>query len=247
MSLIQLLEKTENNQLDFLEIVDWPDMKVRGISDDVSRGQVSTLENFKKIIRHIARYKMNTYMPYLEDMLIFKDHPLIGKDRGALTREEITEILIFAEKYYVEVIPIFQTLGHYENLLVLEEYVKYAEFPGAASLSVSNDSVYIFLEEMLKEVFEMFPSEYFHMGADESYDVGLGESKYLVDETDIATVHANHYKKVYDICKKYGKKVLMYGDIILQHPEILSQIPKDIIIVDWHYRTGNQISFHQKI
>ena len=74
------------------------------------------------------------------------------------------------------------------------------------------------------------------MGADESYDVGLGASKYLVDESDIATVHANHYKKVYNICKKYGKTVLMYGDIILKHPEILSKIPKDIIVVDWHYR-----------
>ena len=236
MSLIQMLEKAEG-KLPCVEIIDWPDMKIRGISDDISRGQVSNLENFKKIISHVARYKMNTYMPYLEDMLEFEKYPTIGKDRGALTKNEVKEILDFAKKNFVEVIPIFQTLGHYENILSQEEFLKYAEFPGAASLNVSSDSTYVFLEDLLKEVFELFPSEYFHMGADESWDVGLGESKKLVDESNIAIVHANHYKKVYDICKKYNKKVMMYGDILLDHPEILSLIPKDIVIVDWHYRS----------
>ncbi len=234
-SLIQLLEKADS-KLPCMEIIDWPDMKIRGVSDDISRGQVSNMENFKKIISHISRYKMNTYMPYLEDMLVFEKYPTIGKDRGALTKDEVKEIVEFAKKNFVKVIPIFQTLGHYENILSQDEFVKYAEFPGAASLNVSNDSTYIFLEDLLKEVFELFPSEYFHMGADESYDVGLGESKKLVNETNIAVVHANHYKKVYEICKKYGKKVMMYGDILLDHPEILSLIPKDITIVDWHYR-----------
>jgi hypothetical protein len=241
MSLIQMLEKADKS-LPCVEIIDWPDMSIRGISDDISRGQVSTLTNFKRIISHIARYKMNTYMPYLEDMLVFDKYPSIGKGRGALTKNEVKEIVEFAKKNFVEVIPIFQTLGHYENILSQEEFLKYAEFPGAASLNVSSDATYVFLEDLLKEVFELFPSQYFHMGADESWDVGLGESKKLVEESNIAAVHANHYKKVYNICKKYNKKVMMYGDILLDHPEILSLIPKDIIIVDWHYRAQEEYS-----
>ena len=236
MSLIQLIEKSKNKKVQTLQIVDWPDLTIRGVSDDISRGQVSTMKNFKRIIDFISRYKMNTYMPYMEDMLQFDAYPSIGENRGRLTKHEVKELVSYAKKHFVEVVPIFQTLGHYENILSQEKFLKYAEFPGAASLNVSNDSTYIFLENMLKEVFDLFPSKYFHMGADESYDVGLGASKYLVDESDIATVHANHYKKVYNICKKYGKTVLMYGDIILKHPEILSKIPKDIIVVDWHYR-----------
>ena len=236
MSLIQLLEKANDNTLPYFKIIDYPDMKVRAVSDDISRGQVSTLDNFKKIIVHMSRYKMNVYMPYIEDMLQFDAYPTIGVSRGALTKEEVSELVDFAGKHFVEIIPIFQTLGHYENILSQDEFLKYAEFPGAASLNVSNDSIYVFLETMMKEVFELFPTKFFHMGADESYDVGLGYSNKLVDETNIATVHANHYKKIYNIAQKYGKTVLMYGDIILQHPEILSQIPKDIIVVDWHYR-----------
>lgn len=239
MSLNQLLEKAGKNPLNSLEIIDWPDMKMRGISDDISRGQVSTLDNFKKIIRFMARYKMNTYMPYLEDMLRFDSYPSIGVNRGALTKDEVKELVAYAKNYFIDVIPAFQTLGHYENILSQEEFLKYAEFPGAASLNVSNDSTYMFLDNLLKEACSLFPSEYFNMGADESYDVGLGKSKHLVDQSSIAQVHLNHYVKVYNILKKYGKKVMMYGDIILSHPEILEGLPKDITVVDWHYRPEN--------
>ena len=224
-----------DQSLPVMEIIDYPDLPIRGVSDDISRGQVETVENFKRVIKFISRHKMNTYMPYMEDMIQFDEYPSIGKNRGALSKVEIKEIVDYAKKYFVEVIPIFQTLGHYENILTQEDFLKYAEFPGAASLDVSNEKTYILLDKLIKEVAEVFPSEYFHIGADESWDVGLGNSKSLVDSLGIAQVHANHYKKVYDICKKYGKKVMMYGDIILEHPEILQMLPKDIIVVNWRY------------
>ncbi|OFX72049.1 MAG: hypothetical protein A2X12_02275 [Bacteroidetes bacterium GWE2_29_8] len=234
-SLNQLIEKSTDKKLPLCNIVDWPDMPMRGISDDISRGQVSTLENFKKIIDNLAKHKMNVYMLYLEDMIRFEKYPSIGKGRGALSKYEIKEIVAYAAKYHIEVIPIFQTLGHYENILSLPEFYKYADHPGAASLNLANDSIYVFLEDLLNEIFPLFPSEYFHMGADESYDVGLGKSKDLLANSDIATIHANHYKRIYDICKKNNKKVMMYSDIVLEYPKIISMLPKDIIMIDWHY------------
>ncbi|MBP7497094.1 MAG: family 20 glycosylhydrolase [Bacteroidales bacterium] len=255
MTMLQLLErlsehhpffKNENFKdplleytLPCMEIYDYPDMQFRGISDDISRGQVSNLDNFKRIIRELARYKMNTYMPYIEDVMQFECYPSIGKGRGALTKSEIRELVNYAALYHIEIIPIFQTLGHYENILVEDEFIRYAEFPGAASLDVSSDSTYVFLERLLNEVFAAFPSKYINIGADESYDVGLGSSRQLVAKTDIAVVHANHYKKVYDICKKNGKEVMMYSDIVLQHPKIIDLIPKDIIMIDWHYNVSD--------
>ncbi len=234
LTLEQLFQQF-GKSVPLMEIVDYPDLQIRGISDDISRGQVETVENFKRVIKFISRYKMNTYMPYMEDVIKFDEFPSIGKNRGALSKKEIKEIVEYAGNYFVDVIPIFQTLGHYENILTQEEFLDYAEFPGAASLDVSNDSTYVFLDKLIKEVAEAFPSEYFHIGADESWDVGLGNSKGLVDSLGIAKVHANHYKKVYAICKKYGKKVMMYGDIILEHPEILQMLPEDITVVNWRY------------
>jgi hypothetical protein len=235
MSLLQLIERSVVKEIPTVTIFDWPDMNIRGVSDDISRGQVSRLQNFKRIIDFIARYKMNVYMPYLEDMLEFEEYPSIGKGRGALTDAEVNEIVRYASQRYIDVIPAFQTLGHFENILTQKEFVKYAEFPGAASLAVTEKKTYRFLENMLKKVFKLFPSEYINIGADESYDVGYGKSKELTDKIGVAKVHAEHYKKVFNICKKYNKKIMMYGDMILHHPDILEYLPNDITIIDWHY------------
>ena len=235
MSLIQLIEHNSTREIQTLEVYDWPNMELRGISDDISRGQVSNLQNFKRIIYFISRYKMNVFMPYLEDMLQLKSYPSIGKNRGALSNKEVKEIVAYASERYVEVIPIFQTLGHFENILTSREFVDYAEFPGAASLAVTEAKTYVFLENMLKEVFALFPSEYINIGADESYDVGYGKSKTLTKKVGSAKVHTEHYKKIFQFCKANNKKVLMYGDVILNHTDILNLIPKDVIIVDWHY------------
>ncbi|MBW6458649.1 MAG: beta-N-acetylhexosaminidase, partial [FCB group bacterium] len=235
MSLTQLVKASDDGTVPTLKILDYPDMTWRGISDDFSRGQVSTMENFGTILRFLGEYKQNFYMPYMEDLVQLDRYPEIGKGRGALSKAEIAELLRIARQYFVQVIPIFQTLGHYENILSHPDYIQFGEYPGAASLNSIDENTDQFLFNMLDEVVPQFESEYFHIGCDESWDVGLGATKELVREYGSARVHADHYNKVYDKVRSCGKKVLMYGDIILRQPEILDMIPKDIIIVDWHY------------
>lgn len=243
MSLVQMIERGKKDLVvPGALLKDWPLQKMRGITDDLSRGQVSTINNFKKIIRFLARYKLNIYSPYIEDIFAFKNHPLIGKGRGALTAAEIKELDAYAKKYHVELIPIFETLGHWENILLMPEYMKYAEFPGAHTVNVSDEAVYALLDEMIGELAAAFSSSYFNMAADESWDVGLGVNKQRVAASDIATVHAEHYKRLFDILKKHGKKPMMYGDIILNNPAILEKIPKDVVIVDWHYGVTDRYS-----
>ncbi|MGH2566831.1 MAG: glycoside hydrolase family 20 zincin-like fold domain-containing protein [Bacteroidota bacterium] len=239
MSLVQMIDQEKRSVVvRQASLHDWPLQTMRGVTDDISRGQVSTMENFKKIIRFLARHKLNIYSPYLEDMFVFKNHPLIGKGRGALTASEVKELDAYAKKYHVELIPIFETLGHWENILVMPEYTRFAEFPGAHTVNVSDEVVYRMLDEMIGELSAAFSSPYFNMAADESWDVGLGANKQRVAQSNIATVHAEHYKRLFEILKKYRKKPLMYGDILLDHPAILEKIPKDVIIVDWQYHAA---------
>ena len=109
MTLLQLLRhEKRSHTVEGVSILDFPALRVRGITDDISRGQVSTLENFKKIIRFCARYKLNVYSPYIEDMFQFSRHPLIGKNRGALSSSEWKELDACAASYFVELIPTFQ-------------------------------------------------------------------------------------------------------------------------------------------
>ncbi|MBI4427532.1 MAG: beta-N-acetylhexosaminidase, partial [Ignavibacteriales bacterium] len=240
MSLLQLVEREKKSLvLPGVSIHDWPLQSVRGVTDDLSRGQVSTMDNFKKIIRFLARYKLNIYSPYFEDIFSFRNHPLIAKGRGEITAAEMIELDAYARMHYVEVIPIFETLGHWENILAMPQYVQYAEFPGAHTVNISDEGVYKMLDEMIGEIGAAFSSEYFNIAADESWDVGLGVNKQRVAQSDIATVHAEHYKRLFDIVKKHKKKALMYGDIILTHPEILTKIPKEVVFVDWQYHVAD--------
>jgi hexosaminidase len=239
MSVTQLVKASNDASIPTLKILDYPDMTWRGISDDFSRGQVSTMENFETILRFLGEVKQNIYMPYMEDVIQLEQYPDIGAGRGALSKQDIAELQTMAKKYFVEVIPIFQTLGHYENILSDPNYMQYAEFPGAASLNSIDEKTDRFLFNMLDEVIPQFESDYFHIGCDESWDVGLGATKALVKKVGTARVHADHYNKVYDKVSSQGKKVMMYGDIILRHPEIMDMIPKDIVIVDWHYRPSD--------
>ncbi|MCL5267213.1 MAG: beta-N-acetylhexosaminidase [Bacteroidetes bacterium] len=235
-TLLQLVEKEKRGySIPVVTIADYPSLKMRGISDDISRGQISTLANFKKIIRFIAMYKMNVYMPYIEDEFDFKSYPDFSKGRAPLTVKEVAELDKYGKLYHVRVIPAFETLGHMEDILYKKEFEKYAEFPGATCIDISSDSALAFMKNLLSEIAPAFSSKYFNMSADESFDVGLGASKHLVDSLGIDEAHAQYYRKVYEILKSLGKKVMMYGDIILKNPNILSEIPKDITIVDWHY------------
>jgi len=246
MTLTQMIRSAEKGKIPCVLIKDFPSMNWRGVSDDFSRGQVSTMDNFKQIIRFLAENKINVFIPYIEDVIQLEKYPDIGMGRGALSKDEIREIQAYAKRLHVQIVPVFQTLGHFENILTMPNYEKFAEYPGAGSLNSTNPESDKFLFDMLDEVIPLFESEYFHIGADESWDVGLGANRELAAKDGISKIHARHYQKVYDKVKSYGKNVMMYGDIILHHPDILNQIPKDIIIVDWHYSaTDNYPSVKQ--
>ncbi len=241
MSLVQLLLREKRSVvLPAVAVRDWPLQAIRGISDDISRGQVSTPENFRRIIRFLARYKLNTYTLYIEDMFAFRSYPTIGAGRGALTAEEVKELDAYAKRYHVDLVPTFETLGHWENILLKPEFSRYAEFPGAHTLNVSDEDVYRMLDRMIGELAAAFSSPWFNMAADESWDVGLGANKDRVAASDLATVHAEHYKRLFDILRKYHKRPMMYGDVILNNPTILDKIPRDVMIVDWHYGAADQ-------
>ena len=111
----------QGDPLPAVRVHDWPKMAMRGVHDEFSYGQVSTMENFKDMIRFLAEFKMNTLIFYFEDTFRFKRYPKIGDGRGALTREQIDELEAFAKPLGVEIFPVFEMLGNQGALLMLDE------------------------------------------------------------------------------------------------------------------------------
>ncbi|MBA7625950.1 hypothetical protein ES703_33384 [subsurface metagenome] len=249
-TLIQLLNSSQDKlSINEVRIIDYPALKIRGVSDDISRGQSPTIANLKKFIKELSHYKINQYfLVYMNDMFKFSNHLKIGKDRGGFSKEDIIELLVFAKEHFIEVIPVFQTIGHWDNILNNPDYWEYGEFPGSNSLNIANEKIYELLDEMIGELSTAFSSEYFHIGADESWDVGKLGSREMVENIGIGQAYLNHYKKVYEIVKKYGyKKVIIYHDILYKYKEVLEGLPKDVIIMYWKYNTHKNHPIIKKI
>lgn len=228
------LARGKDAVLPAVRVRDWPKMKMRGIHDEFSYGQVSTMENFKDMIRFLSDFKMNTLIFYFEDTFRFKRYPKIGDGRGALTSAQIDELEAYAKPLGVEIFPVFEMLGNQGALLMLDEVRPFAEFPGSHSFAVT-DNAFNFLKGCFEEIADTFDSKYFHAGLDESWDLGFGQSEEIVKRAGRGPAHAAHYRRINELLKSRHKTMIMYGDIILKYPEILDLIPKDIVLMDWQY------------
>ncbi len=222
-------------------IRDWPALEWRGVSDDISRGQVSTVEDFRAIIRDLAYFKKNLYQPYIEDMFEFDASPNAGRKRGAITKAEMALIVEEGRLNHVTVCPVFETLGHQDRLLGLPENRRFAEIQGGDekpwSFSPVLPGARAFVKRLVDEMAAATPNPFFHIGGDESSDVGKGTARAAVKKIGVGRVHARYFSEIADhVREKYGRRTLMYGDMLLAHPDALAELPKDAVIVDWHYQ-----------
>lgn len=88
---------------------------------------------------------------------------------GYYTQEDIRQIVEYARKRHITVIPEIEMPGHSEEVLAAYPELSCAGTPYAASeFCPGNEQVFQFLEEVLTEVMELFPSEYIHIGGDEA-------------------------------------------------------------------------------
>ena len=127
----------------------------------------------------------------------------------------------------------FQSFGHFNNILNTPEYAHLGE--SGSLISPMLEESYKFLEDIYSEMIPVFHSPYFNINCDETFDLGKEKSKALVDSLGYAEVFYRHIMRLYDIVKKYDKQVIMWGDILLEYPELLEKLPKDILIGTWTY------------
>jgi hexosaminidase len=185
-------DKRDSWQLPIVTIKDSPQFKHRGLLLDCSR-HFYEKEVVKKYIDLLALYKMNVLHWHLtEDQgwrIAIDKYPKLteigawrteldgSKYGGFYSKEDIREIVAYAQERHVTVIPEIELPGHsqaaiaaYPHLSCTGEQVDVANDWGVFKeiYCAGNDSVFIFLEDVLTEVMELFPSEYIHIGGDEA-------------------------------------------------------------------------------
>ena len=185
-------EKRDAWYLPIVKIADAPKFKHRGLLLDCSR-HFFKKEVVKKYIDLLALYKMNVLHWHLtEDQgwrIAIDKYPKLteigawrteldgSKYGGFYTKGEIREIVAYATERHITVIPEIELPGHsqaaiaaYPHLSCTREQIDVANDWGVFKeiYCAGNDTVFTFLEDVLTEVMELFPSKYVHIGGDEA-------------------------------------------------------------------------------
>ncbi len=218
-----------------VSIRDWPSMEWRGVQDDISRGPIPTEEFMKHQIRTLAGYKVNLFALYMEHVFDFASQPLMAPKEAALTPQEIKALVVYAKNLYVTILPEQQTFGHLHHMLKYEIYADVAERPHGHVLTPTKDRSYELIKAMYADLVPLFPGPFLHVGGDETFELGHGQTAARASEIGLGRVYLEHMQKVSGILQPYHKQLMFWGDIAVKYPQLLTILPKDMIAVPWDY------------
>ena len=234
-TLCQLIRANRRDSgIPCLAVQDWPSLRWRCFQDDMTRGPSSTLGTLKAQVDLGAQLKMNLFTYYMEYQYAFQKHPLIGPKDGSLTPQTLRELLGYARQRHVDILGNQQSFGHFARILQHEQYGHLRETPSL--LCPVKEGTYQLLDDMYSEICPLLPFPFFNVCCDETWGLGEGPSKELAAKIGVGAVYVQHIRRIHDLLKnKYGKRMMMWGDIILKHPEHLDKIPKDTLMLTWGY------------
>ncbi len=214
---------------------DWPAMAHRGLSDDWSRGPLPNMEFLKREIRTLAMYKVNIFSPYFEHTYAYASSPVTTFPGGAMTPDEAREMVEYAAKYHITIIPEQESFGHLHHVLKFEDYSPLGETPHGSVLAPGDAATLPLISSWFAELAKVFPGPYAHIGADETFELGLGRTRDEVKQKGLSPVYLDFLTRIHQTLAPYHKQLLFWGDIAVKSPELVGTLPKDMIAVPWRY------------
>jgi hexosaminidase len=274
LTLLLPAGKVTNLQIPFVEIEDNPRFSYRGMHLDVARHFFSVAE-VKRYIDYLALYKFNAFHWHLTDdqgwRIEIKKYPKLhqigGWRKGTLighkfdepeqydtipyggfySQEEIKDVIQYASKRHIEVIPEIEMPGH--ALAALAAYPEFSctggPFETGKTWGVFQDvfcpkeETFQFIENILDEVCSLFPGKYIHIGGDEcpkerwkecSHCRELIRKENLIDENGLQRFFTN---RISDYLKKKNKIAIGWDEILDE------KLSSDAVIMSWRgYKGG---------
>jgi hexosaminidase len=205
-------------------IIDYPEYSYRGTMLDVSRHFFS-VDDVKQVMDYLAFYKMNVLHLHLSDdqgwRIEIKSWPNLaahggstqvgGGKGGYYTQEQYADIVKYAGEHYITIVPEIDMPGHINAALA-----SYPELNcngkatdlytgtevGFSTLCTKKEITYKFIDDVVREISEMTPGPYFHIGGDESHATKVED-------------YIPFINKVQEIVTSHGKQVLGWDEIAL--------------------------------
>ena len=152
---------------------------------------------------------------------LYKNEGDTGAYGGYYTQEDIKELVAYAQKHFITIIPEIEMPAHSEEVLTAYPELSCTHVPYKQSdFCVGNEKTFEFLENVLTEVMALFPSEYIHVGGDEAGKLSWGDCelcrKRMSDEKlkDNNELQSYLIHRVERFLNSKGRKLLGWDEIL---------------------------------
>ena len=245
-TLRQLLREY-GRRLPCLKIRDWPDFARRGVMLDISRGRVPKLETLLDLVERLADFKINEFQLYTEHTFAYRNYKSVWQSWGALTAADIRTLDARCRELGIDLVPNQNSFGHLRYFLEHPKLKKLTEvsepYEGSTgdflrfptTLAPNNPGTIKFIRELYDELLPNFSSQFLNVGCDETWDLGREQSKKICEQRGKGRVYLDFVKQIQREAAKRGRRMMFWGDIILNHPELIRQLPKNVIALNWGY------------
>lgn len=253
-----------------IEVIDQPKYTWRSFMLDSGR-QYQTPKFIKRYLDYMAMLKMNVFHWHLTEgqgwRIEIKKYPKLtelgsqvasGKEQqGYYSQEEIRDIVSYAQQLHITVVPEIDVPGHSEAALsAYPEMSCFREAPESVMGFSSNlfcggrEKTYKFLQDILDEVCELFPSEYIHLGGDEAPKKNWDKCPDCQNRINKEKLQNSHDLQLYfssrlaNYLKTKGKKAIFWGDVVYHEGDTL---PDNVVVHWWNWRGHTDIALKNAI
>lgn len=234
--------------LPVLQIEDAPAYRIRGYYLDATRGRVPTLTWLKQWADKLCLYKYNQLQLYIEHTFAFDGMSETWRGSSPLTPADILEFDQYCANLGIELVPSVSTFGHQYVAMRTQELRELGEFPEDAdrpfsfiermrhhTLNVADDRAFAFSTQLVDSYLQLFRTKRFNICADETFDLGKGQSKQEAQRVGVATLYATYVGKLCEHLSQQGREPMFWGDIAIEMPEILETLPNNVTLLNWQY------------
>jgi hexosaminidase len=255
-TLLQLLDRNSNSFFfQNAEINDKPRFPWRGLMIDACRHFIP-VEVVKRNIDGMVLVKMNVLHWHLSEnqgfrveSKVFPKLHQMGSNGEFYTQEQIREIVNYANERGVRVMPEFDIPGHATAWMVGHPELASAAGPYQIekhfgvfdpTIDPTKKETYKFFEKFFKEMSQLFPDEYMHIGGDENNGEQWNKNPKIQEFMKKNGIKDNHElqayfnRKLLDILTKNGKKMMGWDEIFQP------SLPNSIVIHSWRGRENQE-------
>lgn len=236
-----------------LIVKDYPSFRHRAFLLDVSRDKVPTMSALYELVDLLARGKYNQLQLYMEHTFAYEGHEEVWQNASPLTADEIRSLDAYCRERFIQLVPNQNSFGHFHRWLQHDKYRPLAETPEGIvhpfsmerepfSLCPVDPKVPELLTDLYDQLLPAFSSDQLNVGFDETFELGEGRSAAACAEHGQGRVFLDFLRQVHSLAAERGRRIQVWGDIILNYPELIAELPEDVVVVEWGYEASHPFS-----